>query len=424
MTEPGMGGIRHDPQCATVVRRVECNDPVLAGSIGPGSGYQHRHSRLSFLCIKPHPVQTDPLQPILGWQLRKDFVFTKGKPQIVLTALSALLALTLTACGDSSTDTEDTDSTQDATVVGSVQTAKLSTKSIKLAQAQAPLTSASQPLPLCPWLSDASANAAVDNVMTSEPLVRRAVTPDECKWNVNAGFALSIRSVPLAEAASPASVTYNMDVPPVLEPQSGPGNDAVVILDPTWDASKPRPFAFVFNADDRQFKITTTGVRTSVERLRAIADEIVHALTTTAPLAEAKDAEPTLDPCVYEDATVAALFSGKPAETFTQKPHLPTSSCSYSGSVGNTRIDLTIRFSGDPLVPPTGLDPKYALIDKFGADVYVKDVSRTAGYGSSARAYQISRPSGQIRVDLKVTEETFPDDIAELILKNLIARTN
>ncbi len=62
------------------------------------------------------------------------------------------------------------------------------------------------------------------------------------------------------------------------------------------------------------------------------------------------------------------------------------------------------------------------LIDKFGADVYVKDMS--PGYGSSARAYEIERPGGQILVDLMVNEETFPDDIAERLVENLIARTN
>ncbi len=124
-------------------------------------------------------------------------------------------------------------------------------------------------------------------------------------------------------------------------------------------------------------------------------------------MVEAKDAEPTLDPCVYEGATVAALFNGQAGDTLTQKPYLPTSSCKYKGYAGNTRIDLTIAFKGDPLDPPNNLDPDYALIDGFGTDVYVKDMSRTAGYGSSSRAYQIARPGGQIRVDLNSDRRNF-----------------
>jgi hypothetical protein len=347
----------------------------------------------------------------------------KGTTQLVFPALGALLALTLTACGDSSSDGGDAQATQSDAVAGNVLSAELPMASINLSQAQAPLTAASQSLPVCPWLSDASANAAVDNVMTSEPMVRRSVTPDECKWNVNMGFSLSIRAVPLSEAADPSTVTYNMDSPPVLEAQDGPGNNAVAILDPTWNADKPRPFAFIFNADNRQFKITTTGVKTSIDQMRAVADEIARALPTTTPIVAAS-AEPTLDPCVYEGATIAALFGGTAGEALTQKPYLPGSSCKYSGIVGEAGIELTITFSGDPLSPPNSTDPNYALTDKFGADVYVKDMARTGGYGSTARAYQIARPSGQIRIDLLVGEKTFPDDIAALLVNNLIARTN
>lgn len=255
-------------------------------------------------------------------------------------------------------------------------------------------------------------------------MVRRSVTPEECKWNVNIGFAFSIRATALADAVAPSAITYNLDIAPVVRPQDGPGGEAVVIMDPTWDAENPRPFAFVFNTDDRQFRIGTTGVRTSIDRLRAVADEIVASLPDSAPVVAAGAAEPTLDPCVYGGATLAALFAGQPGDELTQKPSLAISTCRYEGYAGNTRIDLTVAFKGDPLDPPNRMDTDYALVDGFGADVYVKDMSRSAGYGSSSRAYQIARPGGQIRVDLTVSEATLPTDAAAHILNNLIARTN
>ncbi len=339
-------------------------------------------------------------------------------------AAGASLALALTACGDNSTDVSDTPPKQSSVRDSKAQTAALPTKPIKLAAAYAPSSGESQSVPVCPWLSDASAAAAVDVVMKDQPMVRRAVTSDECKWNVNIGFALSVRAAPLTDATSPSAIRYNMDSPPVLKPQDGPGSDAVALLDPTWDANNPRPFGFVFNADNRQFRIITTGVKTSVDRLRAVADEIAASLSTAAPVAEAGDAEPTLDPCVFEGATVAALFNGQPSDTLESQPHLPTSSCKYSGYAGNTRVELTVAFKGDPLDPPNKLDPKYTQIDGFGTDVYMKDMARTAGIGSSSRAYQIARPGGQIRVDLTVSEETFPADTAKMILNNHITRTN
>lgn len=344
--------------------------------------------------------------------------------RIVATVTATLLALTLTACGGDSNDVADTPSAQSAVSGGDAQTVELPMDPINLSEAYAPLSAQARPVPVCPWLSDASAAAAVDVVMTDKPMVRRAVTAEECKWNVNIGFAFSIRSASLADALSPSEITYNMDIPPVVQPQDGPGSDAVALLDPTWDADNPRPFGFVFNADNRQFRISTTGVKTSVDRMRAVADEIVGALPTAGPVVETANAEPTLDPCVYEIATIVALFNGQADETLSQKSYVPGSSCTYRGYVGNTRVDLTVGFKGDPLEPPNNMDPDYVLIDGFDADVYVKDLSQTAGFNSSMRAYEVARPSGQFRVDLKVKQETFPEGTATMILKNLIARTN
>ena len=346
------------------------------------------------------------------------------KNHFVSAAVVAVLTLTLTACGDSSTEVGDSKAASTATNASNRQVRDLPIGPINLAEAYAPLSAGSKTVPVCPWLSDASANAAVDVPMTTDPMLRRAVTSSECKWNVNLGFALTIRSVPLAEAVSPSNVNYNMDIPPVLEPQDGPGSEAVAILNPTWDAAKPRPFAFIFNADDRQFKITTTGVKTSIERLRAVADEIAGALPTAAAVVEIKDAEPTLDPCVYDEAAVVALFGGDANSAETAQAHMPTSSCKYRGTVGNGSVELSINFGGDPLDPPNRFDAEYLPVDGFDADVYMKDASRTAGYMSTARFYKIARPSGQIMIYIKFPEETFPVDTAEQILKNLIARTN
>lgn len=334
-------------------------------------------------------------------------------------AAFTVFVMVLPACGDSSSDV---DAQKVAVTDSKAQTVELPLNPINLATAYAPLTGQAPSIPVCPWLSDASAAAAVDVVMTDKPMVRRSVTSSQCKWNVNLGFTLTIRSTPLVDAVSPSSIKYNMDVPPVLAPQDGPGSDAVAILDPTWDAKNPRPFAFAFNADNRQFKITTTGVKTSIDRLSAVADEIAAALPTATAVVEAKDAVPTLDPCVYQQATVVSLFNGQAADVLTQEPYLPGSSCSYKGSVSNRHVSFTVRFSADPLDPPNGMDPEYVLIDGFGADVYMKDTSQTAGT-RTRRVYQIARPAGNIRVDLTMSEERFSEDAVIMILKNLIART-
>jgi hypothetical protein len=331
-----------------------------------------------------------------------------------------LLALALSACGDNSTDVVDTAAAQDAVADVQTQTVVLSTEPISMAEATAPLSSLPPPVPVCPWLSDASAAAAVDDVINDKPMARRSVTPDECLWNINIGFALSVRAVPLADAIDPSEIKYNMDIPSVLATQDGPGAGAVALLDPTWDADKPRPFAFVFNVDNRQFRITTTGVKTSIDRLRTAADEIAAKSPNTVEIVAVQDAEPILDPCAYESATIAALFNQPEIDPLTREPSLPDSYCSYK----NGKMHLELTFSGDPLKPPNMFDPDYALIDGFGTDVYMKDVSEHAGYNSTARFYQIARPDGHIKIYLKVREEVFPEDKAAMIVNNLIARTN
>ena len=69
------------------------------------------------------------------------------------------------------------------------------------------------------------------------------------------------------------------------------------------------------------------------------------------------------------------------------------------------------------------MDPEDTLIGNSVADVYQKDMSPSAGFGHSARAYQIARPMGQLRLDLKVSEATFPDTVAGIMLISLIERT-
>jgi len=291
----------------------------------------------------------------------------KGKVSFLLPAIGTVFVLTLTACGDNSPDADRTTSAQDVPAVRPSIMIELPVDPTTLANAQVPLTTAAHSVPVCPWLSDASANAAVDNVMSSEPMVRRKVTASECTWNLNAGFSLRIQAVPLAEAVSPDSIMYNMDIPPVVESQTGPGNNASVLLDPTWDADNPRPFAFVFNIDNRQFTIRTTGVKTSAGRLRAVAEEIVAALPNAPVIAEAHNEAASLNPCVYDGATIAALFGGAAGDSFNQTPSLPGSSCKYSGIAGETGVELTIKFGGHPKDPPNIADPEYVLSDKFGS---------------------------------------------------------
>ena len=340
------------------------------------------------------------------------------------TMAGILMALTLAACGEDSVDAAETPSADVPVASTEVLTVVLPLDPIKLSEAYASASTQMQTVPVCPWLSDESAAAAVDVEMTDEPMVRRAVTAQECMWNVNLGFSLNIQTDTVAMARNPSEITYNMDIAPVVQPQEGPGSDAVALLDPTWDAENPRPFGFVFNSDGRQFRIITTGVETSIDRLHAVADEIVAVLPTATPFVESGNKGPTLDPCVYEVATIVALFNGPPDNAVKVVSNQAGSTCTYRGFAGSTRIALTVGFSGDPLVPRIDAGPEFVPIDGFGTDVYVYDQSDLVGERNSLHGYVVARPAGKFRLDLQVNNPEFPEDIAALILNNLITRTN
>jgi len=347
----------------------------------------------------------------------------KRSAQISLSAVALVFALSLSACSDSENKEDDQAFVEDKTKPSVLIKKVLPLDPIDLATANAPQRNASRSVPVCPWLSDTSANAAVDNVLSTEPMLRRSVSADECKWNVNLGFAFRISAVPSSEAVNPNSVMYNMDNAPVLEPQNGPGSDAVALLDATWDAASPRPFAYMFSTDDRQFKITTTGVKTSIERLRSVADEIVDSLSNPISAPDPAGAEATLDPCVYEGTTVAGLFGGTSSDSLSETPNIAGSSCKYSGIIGDAGIELTLRFSGDPLIPPNSKDTEYEVLNRFGADVYSKNKPSTTSYGSATLTYQVARPNGKIQIDVVVGGEAPLESAAEQLLENLIART-
>ncbi|MEQ8205838.1 MAG: hypothetical protein RIA65_06660 [Woeseia sp.] len=339
----------------------------------------------------------------------------------MLTAV--LFAVLLSGCGGESAEVADASPAPAPEQSVETFTVDLPTSAIDLSTAHAPNSALDAAVPVCPWLADASAVAAVDPMVGEQPMQRRRVTADECTWNINLGFAVSIKTTPLASAPDLSKITYNMDVPPVVQVQDGPGDAAVALLDPTWDESNPRLFGFVFQTDDRQFRIITTGVNTSFDRLRSVADEIVAALPVSTPIA-AGNGEPTLDACVYDVETLAILFTGAPDNAIKVTANPANSGCSYRGYAGSTRVNLSIGFSGDPFEEQTDAGPDFVPLAGFASNVYVYDQSELVGERNSLHGYVIERPSGKFRLDLQVNNPDFPEETAAKLLNNLIARTN
>lgn len=222
-------------------------------------------------------------------------------------ALTALLYLS--ACGGSA-DEANAKSAPDETPTATASKAE----SNALSQAPINLDAALGKLPIemmetgpCPFLSD---ETAINGVTTKFDFTRRKVANTECVWNYNIGFEINVRITPVEDATPRADRVYNLENPPVLVAQTGPGDDATVFTDPTWDADNPRPYAFGFTLGGQDVMISTVGVETSPEQLRRVAIEIAERLPTAPQIEpQIRQATETYDPCaIWNAAEVAAVF--------------------------------------------------------------------------------------------------------------------
>lgn len=127
----------------------------------------------------------------------------------------------------------------------------------------------------CPFLST---ETAIATVKTSMAFALREASNARCVWNYNIGFEIKVTVEPAADSKPIEKRLYNLDNPPLIKAQSGPGTGAAIAYDTTWKERPPRPYAFGFAMDDDYIFIRTTGVETSVAQLRQAADEIARML--------------------------------------------------------------------------------------------------------------------------------------------------
>lgn len=126
----------------------------------------------------------------------------------------------------------------------------------------------------CPFLSD---ETALKTAKRTEKLLRRNTSNTECYWSRNLGFSIKVSVEPLASAKPLKERAYNLDSPPIFQPQSGPGSNAIVLLDTVWDKAG-RPYAMGFEQDNQLITVYVMGLSTDTERLVATANEVAAKL--------------------------------------------------------------------------------------------------------------------------------------------------
>lgn len=107
-----------------------------------------------------------------------------------------------------------------------------------------------------------------------------------CSWQ-DAATGLTLR-ITLEDAASAQTAdhtgrAYNIDVDPVVEPQDGPGEQAVLLIDPAFGdlGGDGFPYGYFFVAGAMTVFVESVGLDVGADALRKLADEASSRLTAS-----------------------------------------------------------------------------------------------------------------------------------------------
>lgn len=348
----------------------------------------------------------------------------------IITASIAVAALGLAACGGDNSATESTSQTSTPS-----QQSELTPTSNDNGST-VPATSAALPTtPLdrdalfgltsetivetapCPFLSDATAIATAE---TNYELIRREVSNQECRWSKNAGFSVVVSVAPVATATPLRDRAYNLETPPVVKEQPGPGDAAVILYDTAWE--NERPYAMGFEQGDDLVTIFVTGLETDPDRLTVTAEEVAAKLPT-APTIEQQYREivPALETCaIWSDENIGALI-GATVDDGLYSSAYGTAGCKWSSGFGatakavtlarykqgDTDLDRMLELGGEAI---SGLGDRAVILTRPAADGYA---------GDSAIWVEIEDQQFNLTIS-----GTIPDHatVAETLVRNLFSR--
>lgn len=269
----------------------------------------------------------------------------------------------------------------------------------------------------CPFLTDSTAIATAD---TNRELLRREVSNEACRWSMNAGFSIRVSVESVTTATPMKDRAYNLDTPPVLKEQAGPGENAVILYDTAWD--NERPYAMGFEQDDKLVEIFVTGMETDSARLTTTAEEVAAMLPTAPEIAQQyREIRPALDFCaIWSDESVGSLIGATMDESLYSGPY-GQSGCKWDTGIGGNTKNMTLaRYSkGD-----TNLDKMMELggrtVSGLGDRGVILTRPPTDDYAGDT-AIWVELEDQQFNL---VLSGTIPDHAiaAEILMSNLLSR--
>ncbi|MFC3193382.1 hypothetical protein ACFODZ_03895 [Marinicella sediminis] len=187
----------------------------------------------------------------------------------------------------------------------------------------------------CPFLSDEQAMAIIKS---KRELKRRNTSNTQCYWSMNAGFSVKLTLEPLATAKPVQQRSYNMDSPPVLKPQAGPGNNATILYDTVWD--KERAYAMSFEQGQQLVMIYVTGMATDAELLTTAAETVSAQMQAGASLEPQAERTDEFNMCSIWSETEIAAIIGSPVSASSGKLE-----CKWSSESGDELTQIRVNVS-------------------------------------------------------------------------------
>ncbi len=269
----------------------------------------------------------------------------------------------------------------------------------------------------CPFLSEETAIATAD---TNRELLRREVSNQVCRWSMNAGFSIRASIAPLSSATPLKDRAYNIDTPPVIKNQPGPGDEAVILYDTAWD--KELPYAMGFEQGDKLVEIFVTGMETDETRLTNTAMEIAEKLPN-APTVEHQYREivPAQDFCtIWPNDSLGSAVGVTTDEGLHSAPY-GQAGCKWDSGYGAAAISVTLaRYKqGD-----TDLDRIVELggtvLPDFGDRAIILTRGPSDGYAGDSTIW-VESDDQQFNLTLSGTIADHPA-VAKDLMENLFSR--
>lgn len=186
----------------------------------------------------------------------------------------------------------------------------------------------------------------------NEPPTLGLATTQRCNFSNGPafGFSVEVKLAAEVDVNNHSGRAYNIDVEPVVETRSGPGEKAVMLIDTAFvkTGNDPFPYAYFFVLGDKAVTLQSRAFKIKEAGWRPMADEVATNIKSGRAGDRAQTVEVidsieayTIEPCGFITIDQLATLSGRPASNITPN-HKPTkATCGWKfadGSVLNFRF--------------------------------------------------------------------------------------